>query len=279
MRTWVLLPVLACRLAGFPVSGHQQPELASLLAAAERGNRDAQFTLGMKYQTGSGVLQDPVRAVAWFREAAERGLLEAQFRLGLAYGTGEGVAPDDAAAVEWFRKAAEKGHAKAEYMLGVAYYRAKAVDRAPLIGLDWFRKSAMQDYAPAQFVVAISFHPTPGEIDAAGSVQLLRKAAEHGNPDAQQALGAALATALDNPLADPDKGPARDDVEAHVWFDLCARHVPTAEERTIAIWEGGLSATGSCTEARNQLRRRMTPEQISEAEGRAIDWLARNAVQ
>ena len=54
--------------------------------------------------------------------AAERGDPNAQFRMGLAYAAGRGVAQNDADALDWFRKAGEKGHARAQYMTGLAYF-------------------------------------------------------------------------------------------------------------------------------------------------------------
>ena len=41
--------------------------------AAEQGDADAQYTLGMMYGTGDGVLQDYVRAHMWFNIAATSG--------------------------------------------------------------------------------------------------------------------------------------------------------------------------------------------------------------
>ena len=56
---------------------------------------------------GEVALKDPEEAVRWFRMAAEQGHAEAQYSLGVAYDTGEGVPEDDAEAVRWYRMAAE----------------------------------------------------------------------------------------------------------------------------------------------------------------------------
>ena len=77
--------------------------------------------LGM-YAFGEGVLKDDAEAVKWYRLAAEQGQANAQYALGLSYGAGlGGVLEDHAEAVKWFRLAAEQGVASAQYTLGLSY--------------------------------------------------------------------------------------------------------------------------------------------------------------
>ena len=47
----------------------------------------AQFNLGAMYGTGRGVPQDDAEAVRWYRLAAEQGNADAQFNLGVVYRT------------------------------------------------------------------------------------------------------------------------------------------------------------------------------------------------
>lgn len=58
---------------------------------AERGDVDAQFNLGWRYETGDGVGQDWVQAVYWYRKAADQGHDYAQNNLGVCYDNGNGV--------------------------------------------------------------------------------------------------------------------------------------------------------------------------------------------
>ena len=46
---------------------------------AEQGVARAQYTLGLMYKGGNGVLQDDAEAVTWYRKAAEQGLAPAQY--------------------------------------------------------------------------------------------------------------------------------------------------------------------------------------------------------
>jgi TPR repeat protein len=69
------------------------------------------------YNMGQGVTQNYQEAIKWTRKAAEQGQAEAQFNLGVMYNMGQGVAQNHQEAVKWFRKAAEQGYAKAQKAL------------------------------------------------------------------------------------------------------------------------------------------------------------------
>ncbi|WP_244060843.1 tetratricopeptide repeat protein, partial [Aeromonas caviae] len=70
---------------------------------------------------GKGEAEDIQQAHAWWRKAAEQGNAEAQFNLGVMYATGQGVPQDIQQVVTWLRKAAEQGNAEAQFNLGVMY--------------------------------------------------------------------------------------------------------------------------------------------------------------
>ena len=63
-------------------------------------------------------LEDDAEAVRWYRLAAEQGDASAQYSLGVMYDFGRGVLEDDAEAVRWYRLAAEQGDADAQNRLG-----------------------------------------------------------------------------------------------------------------------------------------------------------------
>jgi TPR repeat protein len=71
------------------------------LAAQE--NADAEYNLGVMYDTGRGITQDYVEAAKWYRLAAAQGDAYAQSNLGEMYANGHGVAQDYVDAVKWFR--------------------------------------------------------------------------------------------------------------------------------------------------------------------------------
>ena len=87
------------------------------LAAAEKGDAQAQFLLGACYYNGYGVAKDLVQAVYWWRKAADQGFAPAQYNLGWCYYNGYGVAKDLKQAVYWLRKAADQGYKDAKKAL------------------------------------------------------------------------------------------------------------------------------------------------------------------
>jgi len=87
--------------------------------AAEQGDADAQFNLGVRYGCGRGVRQDDVEATRWYRKAAEQGYSDAQLSLGFMYVNGRGVKQDDVQAARWYRKAAEQGLQEAKDALSI----------------------------------------------------------------------------------------------------------------------------------------------------------------
>jgi len=73
----------------------KQRELDEVLrlwrSAAEQGHADAQHNLGVAYDNGQSVKQDPAEAVRWFRKATEQGHAGGQCNLGFMYANGQGV--------------------------------------------------------------------------------------------------------------------------------------------------------------------------------------------
>ena len=114
MTSLVWLPLYITLLSGF-VTAHSfaadDPPLEVCL------NHDAQ----------------PAARVAACRTAAEAGDAEAQFFVGVLYAEGEGVPRNYMAAVAWYRRAAEQGHATAQGMLGAMYARGRGVALARLM--------------------------------------------------------------------------------------------------------------------------------------------------
>ena len=55
--------------------------LKQLRLAAEQGDADAQYNLGVMYDNGAGVPENKAEAVKWYRLAAEQGYASAQYAL------------------------------------------------------------------------------------------------------------------------------------------------------------------------------------------------------
>jgi TPR repeat protein len=64
--------------------------------------------LAQLYQSGNGVGANAVEAAWWCAKAAEQGQAEAQFQLGIMYLEGIGVTQNSSNALHWISQAANK---------------------------------------------------------------------------------------------------------------------------------------------------------------------------
>jgi TPR repeat protein len=121
--------------------------------AAEQGNADAQFALGMMYITGrscvsttNGPEEDIVQALKWIHKSAEQGNADALNQLGNIYYNGKrGVKKDYSQAFEWIRKAAEREiSSSALKLLGDMYAEGKGVAKDPGQAKKWYRKAEIK---------------------------------------------------------------------------------------------------------------------------------------
>ena len=76
--------------------GERNYEVAAsiLRAAAGRGHPDSQCMLGLLYELGRGVPQDPQLALEWYHKAAAQDYADAQVSIGRCYDRGVGVSHD-----------------------------------------------------------------------------------------------------------------------------------------------------------------------------------------
>lgn len=126
-------------------------EFESLLYCAERGDFEAQSSVGIRYGRGDGVEKNDTLAVKWFRMSAENGWAQGEYNLGICYYNGEvGLEVDYSEAVKWFRKAAEQGYDSAQYMLGYCYWKGKGVNKSDEQAYEWLRRAARQEHQEAQ---------------------------------------------------------------------------------------------------------------------------------
>lgn len=128
-------------------SGNFVGAFAEFKRSATNGNRDAQVLLGFMYLglIEGGLLIDEKKAAEWFRKAAEQGQAEAQYQLGLIYYTGnKSIKRNKTQAFSWFKKAAEQGYPAAENSVGNHYYLGEATKRDYDQAAVWYTKGAMQ---------------------------------------------------------------------------------------------------------------------------------------
>ena len=221
-----------------PSAVSAQAPLTELTRSAEQGDAVAQYNLGFSYAYGTGVAQDDVRALAWYRRSAVQGLAAAQHHLGVMYANGEGTAQNFTEAVRWLRLAAAQDYSTARYHLGVMYAKGDGVPDDEADALAWFREAADQGEVPALYRLGVLY------ADGADAVP----------PPARRPSGAARGI--------PARGRrSPNDVEAYKWFSLAASRVNGEEQRFYA-------------EIRDRAGRKLTSEQLVEAQRLAGEWQA-----
>ena len=105
-------------------AGQYNDALDYWMPLAEQGDANAQLNVGLMYDTGRGVDENPARALSWYLQSAEHGLAAAQYNLGLMYASGRGIEQDAGQARFWLEQAAGQGLQDARDLL--AAYNGKS---------------------------------------------------------------------------------------------------------------------------------------------------------
>ena len=151
-------------------------------------------------------------------------------------------------ATEDDRLRAEQGDADAQALLAEVYYNGRGVERDYGEALRWARLAAEQGNVRGQSLLGAAYYSGNGVVrDPDEAARWARLAAEQGDAGGQVVLGALYLNGI---------GVPQDDVSAYMWLTLAA------------------SDSGTGTEGRilSLLAKRMTPEQIAEAEARIRNW-------
>lgn len=213
--------------------------------AAQRGDRVAQYNLGLMHAFGLGVDKDPVAAAAWYRKSAEQGYDKAQAVLGLFYASGVGVPRNVQEAVRWWKLAAAQGNADAQFNLGMSYWTGEGVPQDFDAANEQLRKTVPAGSRYGRTVLGTLSRsgdaagaagrpePAPGRAAAAASrtpaaaeFRAALDAAEAGDPLAQAQLGYFYAIG---------HGVERNLAEAYVWNNLAAARLPPGPVREAAV--------------------------------------------
>jgi TPR repeat protein len=126
-----------------------QAALAVWQPLAERGDADAQASIGLLYARGHGVSQDYGEAIKWFRLSAAQGYAIAQNNLGVMYRNGYGVQQDYAQALMHYRLSAAQGYALAQFSLGSMYENGDGTRRDYEEAYMWYTLAADQGHRRA----------------------------------------------------------------------------------------------------------------------------------
>ena len=132
-------------------------------------------------------------AVGYFKKAADKGDANGLYNLGMCHMQGIGVSQDDQNAFVNFQSAAEKGHPEAMNNVALFYREGRVVEKNLKWSANLFEKSASYDNPYGQFNFALALQNGEGVAqDEARAVALLAQAADGGCLEAVDAYGMAL---------------------------------------------------------------------------------------
>jgi TPR repeat protein len=180
-------------LATVPAAAQSLEELPfdKQLTLAKVGDVDAQFQVGLAYETGKNVPVDEAEAARWFRQAALQGNVEAQYHLARLVSRGaKGLKQDDPTALKLYQDAAAKGFAPAMDALGQAYQQGRGTDVDLTRAAEWYQKAADQKLADAQNNLGMLYLEGKGVArDLNKAFALFQAAAEQRDPWGLNNLG------------------------------------------------------------------------------------------
>ena len=146
---------------------------------------------------------------------------------------------------------ADRGNSPAQFTLGVMYENGQGVSRDFMESAKWYKSAADKGFAEAQYNLGGMYLKGKGVLqDNREAMKWYRLAAEQGHNMAQNNLGG---------MYFEGKGAIQDLVQAHFWANL-------------AVINGNANAL----KGREMIEARMTPEQISEANRLANEWLEKH---
>ncbi len=155
---------------------------------------------------------------------------------------------DYATALAEWQDLAEAGDVNACYGMGLLYGNGFGVDMNDEFALKFYGLAAEKGHAEAQYSLGVMHQNGWGvPIDEEEGIKWYRLAADQGIVGAQLAMGRVYGM---------DYSEKYDPIEAYTWFSLAAKF-------------GDLDAKAKL----DFLETRMTPEQITEAEGKVTIWI------
>jgi|GEM_PF-807299 len=124
--------------------------------AAEAGNPEAQYAMGLLYRQGTVLRKNTARSTKWFRSAAEAGLPDAQAALGEVLLEKAGKKGDPSEGRSWLLRAVKHDHPRAHYQLGKSYLwrYPQEYEKA----LNHLSKAAKSGLADAQLELGIAYY-------------------------------------------------------------------------------------------------------------------------
>ena len=176
------------------------------------GSTEAQAAMGQAYRTGDGVPVDLENSLVWTRKAAAKNQPDALYNLAVSYHEDKTNHVSLVLADELMIRAAQMGHREAQFQCAMSFFRGDVLLSSEL-GKEWLAKAAETGWPKAEFCLFQMYYHglSPGTNctaypkDKTEAVKWLRRAAKHGDFQAQSTLAVMEIRGLD---MEPDKAKA-----------------------------------------------------------------------
>ncbi len=108
-----------------------------LIEAAELGNAESQYNLGVCYQFGYGTIQNDTIATSWYLKSAEQGWTDGEYKMSYAYIKGTGIEKNEKKAFDYTLKCAKKNDVECIFNLISCYTDGIGTEKDSVKVLEW----------------------------------------------------------------------------------------------------------------------------------------------
>lgn len=157
------------------------------MAAAQAGQADAQYALGLRYFNGDEVAENYAESAAWFERAADQGHAQAQNHLGRYYHAGLGVEQDREQALHWLEAATQSGAPSHLHDLAKVLESEEATQSR---AAELYARAADVGHVESAVSLGVLYQNGHGvEQDYGRAISLYLEPAQAGHPRAMNNLG------------------------------------------------------------------------------------------
>ena len=168
-------------------SGHEAKIRSLLERAVENGCLSAYAFLGRCYAYGQfGVELNPQKGVELLQFAADKGEVNGLYELGMCYLRGIGVARNKTMSLKYLQDAADHGYSEAMHVVSTIFFNEGNVTK----GHEYMKKAARHKHLTSQFMLARLYHKGQViEKNEKLAFHYYKLAADQGMPEAHYGLG------------------------------------------------------------------------------------------
>jgi len=221
-----------------------QEEINKIKALADKGDKDAQFAMGLFLQQSNAQGSLP-QALEYYKKAADNGQLQAMNNYGFIVAASTQDPAQAKEGIKFIKEAADKGLNAARRNMATIYLRGMAGEpQDPAKAKSLLETAAGDKQHPdyqAEFELAQYYlSPGPDQSDDK-AYELLNSAAEHGNPNALAALGSVL---FDGKEFGKKKIPANPKKAVELFTKLAEQNNPAGLRTMGELYQKGIKDTG-----------------------------------